>query len=355
MIELVHHIEILLLENDCVVVPEFGGFVSHYASARRVNKEKTFLPPTRTIGFNPKLKMNDGVLVQSYMKRYNVSFSNATQRVKKEVEKLVSYLHEKGKVDLPNVGEIHYGLHGIYNFTPYNNRIKTPYLFGLEPFEMKELSDLKAKNYTTKQSEILFSFLRYAAAIAVAVFLFFLLSTTPVENTTIEERNYAQLFCSDIFKHSVVVVPVTLNKQPENKNNAIPQTVPITTENNGTIVEESVSKQDKIEEEVKAEITIPKAEKTNIAKTNTSVSPKKTITKTRKYHIITLAGNSQTTQQILKVLKKDGYSNAKVIDINGRKCISVMSFSTQEDAYRKLLLFRRAEAYKNARIVPIRS
>lgn len=30
MIELAQHIEVLLLENDCVIVPGFGGFVAYY-------------------------------------------------------------------------------------------------------------------------------------------------------------------------------------------------------------------------------------------------------------------------------------------------------------------------------------
>ena len=55
MIELAQHIEALLLENDCVIVPGFGGFVAHYAPATHVKEENLFLPPTRTIGFNPCL------------------------------------------------------------------------------------------------------------------------------------------------------------------------------------------------------------------------------------------------------------------------------------------------------------
>ena len=34
MIELARHIEILLLENDCVIIPDFGGFIAHYQPAR---------------------------------------------------------------------------------------------------------------------------------------------------------------------------------------------------------------------------------------------------------------------------------------------------------------------------------
>ena len=63
MIELSRHIEMLLLENDCVVVPDFGGFIAHYQPARYVEEEGIFLPPLRTVGFNPQLTMNDGMLM----------------------------------------------------------------------------------------------------------------------------------------------------------------------------------------------------------------------------------------------------------------------------------------------------
>lgn len=105
MIELAQHIEVLLLENDCVIVPGFGGFIAHYAPAMRVAEENLFLPPTRTIGFNPQLTLNDGVLVQSYMAVYDTTFSDATKMVEKEVAELISALHEDGKTDLPNIGE----------------------------------------------------------------------------------------------------------------------------------------------------------------------------------------------------------------------------------------------------------
>ena len=45
MIELAQHIEALLLENDCVIVPGLGGFVAHYTPAMRVAEENTFFAP----------------------------------------------------------------------------------------------------------------------------------------------------------------------------------------------------------------------------------------------------------------------------------------------------------------------
>ena len=93
MIELSQHIEVLLLENDCVIVPGLGGFVAHYTPAIQV-EENMFLPPTRTIGFNPQLKLNDGLLVQSYMAVYDTNFSDASKIVEDEVSELIIMLHK---------------------------------------------------------------------------------------------------------------------------------------------------------------------------------------------------------------------------------------------------------------------
>ena len=64
MIELAKHIEVLLLENDCVIVPGLGGFIAHYWCSKYNKETREFCPPDRSIGFNRKLVMNDGMLVQ---------------------------------------------------------------------------------------------------------------------------------------------------------------------------------------------------------------------------------------------------------------------------------------------------
>ena len=47
MIELARHIEILLLENDCVIIPDFGGFIAHYQPARYILSLIHISEPTR--------------------------------------------------------------------------------------------------------------------------------------------------------------------------------------------------------------------------------------------------------------------------------------------------------------------
>ncbi|KAA6342126.1 hypothetical protein EZS27_010121 [termite gut metagenome] len=350
MVELAQHIERLLLENDCVIIPDFGGIITHYVSAQRMNGEKSFLPPIRTIGFNPKLKINDGVLVQSYMKTHHVSFSDAAQMMERDVEKLISFLHEKKKFKLSHIGEIHGTSQNTYEFIPYTNSITTPYLYGLDSFEIKEISELNSNRRTERHGIIPVSCFRYAVAIAVVLFLSFFLSP-PVENINLEDRNYALLLLPDIFTHSIAIAPITVTGQQDNSY----KQAPIATENKRNIEDENVENREPVTEkktETEAEITTPQTEKAEVTKSVVPVSAKKKAVKRTKYHIIaSMADNPRMAQNNMKALKKEGYANAQAITVNRVVCISMMSFSTYEDAYRKLLLLRLHKNYEDAWIM----
>lgn len=143
-------------------------------------------------------------------------------------------LHEEGKVDLPNIGELRYSIHGIYDFVPYDHKITTPYLYGLDSFEMQELAELK-KPYMEKairysvpvvpedkkrRFEIKFnrSYLSNAVAMIAVVALFFFLST-PIENTEVVEGNYAQLLPNELFemieKESLAINPIVVSRKAD--------------------------------------------------------------------------------------------------------------------------------------------
>ncbi|KAA6331074.1 hypothetical protein EZS27_020285 [termite gut metagenome] len=350
MVELAQHIERLLLENDCVIIPDFGGIITHYVPAQRINGEKVFLPPIRSISFNPKLKINDGILVQSYMKKYNVPFSDATQMMKRDVDKLISFLQEKGKFELSNIGEIHCTSQNTYEFIPYTNKITTSYLYGLDSFEIKEISELNSNQQTERHSTLFVSCFRYAVAIAAVLFLSFFLSPA-VENTNVEDRNYASLLPSDIFKHSIAIAPIAVTNQKDNDN----KQGLAATENKRNIENEKVENIEPVTEkkaEIEAEVTTSQTETADITKSIVPVIAKKKAIKSTKYHIIaSMTENPQMAQTNMKALKKDGYSNTQTITINRVVCISMMSFSTYEDAYRKLLLLRRHKNYESAWIM----
>lgn len=139
VIELERHIEILLLSNDCVIVPDFGGFMAHHVDACYDEKENIFFPPQRTLGFNPQLTLNDSLLVQSYIEAYDISYPEALRRIEDEVRELKQHLEHKAEYELNGLGAIRLNGEGKYEFTPCEAGILTPGLYGLNSFEMEKL------------------------------------------------------------------------------------------------------------------------------------------------------------------------------------------------------------------------
>lgn len=345
MIGLAQHIEGLLLENDCVIIPGFGGFVAHYAPAMRVEEENMFLPPTRTIGFNSQLKMNDGILVQSYMAAGDTNFSDATRMVEKDVQALIAGLHEEGKCDLGNVGEIRFTIHHTYEFIPYDNKMTTPYLYGLDSFEMKELRVLsqlphgkpahtlsgEKKNYEIKINR---AYLRNAVAMVAAIALFFFMST-PVENTAVENNNYAQLLPTELFdkieKQSVALTPVTVQAVLPNAQAAAADRDKKASK---PVVRPVAVKEVKVAQAVEVEKVVTKV---------AQVKPESA------YHIIVASvGTYRDAEQMTKELKAQGFSGAKALVGDGKVRVSIMSCPTTEEANNQLSKIRANSVYQNA-------
>lgn len=140
MIELTRHIEILLLDNDCVIVPDFGGFMAHYVHAEYSEEEGMFYQPQRTIGFNPQLRLNDSLLAQSYVEAYDVSYPEAVRMIASDVEEVRQTLAIEGKYEFYGIGTLRYTSDEKYDFEPCMAGLLTPYLYALTSYSMDRIS-----------------------------------------------------------------------------------------------------------------------------------------------------------------------------------------------------------------------
>lgn len=219
MIELSRHIESLLLAHDCVIVPGLGGFVAHYVPARRIAEEQLFLPPSRSVGFNQQLTINDGLLVQSYMQAYDTNYPETLKIIDDGVNRLKQQIEEEGQFELPGIGILSMGMGGKYSFTPCEAGVLSPELYGLDALSLPLLQPTEGaestlatklprsrrrimlkrteKDYTVSVSR---EIINYVAAAVVAVFFYFLWAT-PVShvdgNVTHTASNiYSQLFAA---------------------------------------------------------------------------------------------------------------------------------------------------------------
>lgn len=142
MLELELHIIRLLLDNDCVIVPNFGGFIAHHVHAYYDAEENAFFPPSRTVGFNPRLTMNDSLLAQSYVDAYDISYPEALNRIGESVEKIKQTIETKGDYTLNCIGTIIKAHNSQYDFRPCKVKILTPANYGLPAFEIKRLQNV---------------------------------------------------------------------------------------------------------------------------------------------------------------------------------------------------------------------
>jgi cell division protein FtsN len=102
------HIKSLLYTYDCVIIPEFGGLITHYASAKIHPVKHTFSPPSKRIAFNEQLKVNDGLLITTLAHQQQWPMAKAQQTVHEFVRDLKEQLQTKHQFELSEVGTFRY-------------------------------------------------------------------------------------------------------------------------------------------------------------------------------------------------------------------------------------------------------
>lgn len=102
---LANYINDLLFRYDCVIVPDFGGFITNRISAKLNNGAQIFYPPTKQIAFNSHLKHTDGLLANYIASTEQISFEKASIAISLSVIKWKNEL-QNTKIQLDNLGTI---------------------------------------------------------------------------------------------------------------------------------------------------------------------------------------------------------------------------------------------------------
>ena len=129
-----HYIKELLYRYNCVVVPEFGAFITNTASAHIDSVSNTLYPPTKIISFNQQLSKNDGLLVSHISKAKNLSYEDLLEEIIAASKTWTARLQNGETVDLQGIGTLRMSSEQKIQFTPEE---KVNYLassFGLSAF-----------------------------------------------------------------------------------------------------------------------------------------------------------------------------------------------------------------------------
>ncbi|HPE75858.1 MAG TPA: SPOR domain-containing protein [Draconibacterium sp.] len=126
----------LLLENDTVIIPGFGAFISTYKPA--VILENEMRPPSKEITFTQKIKNNDGMLAEIIARKAKISQSYAMKRIEKAHENMLYELDKGETVIIENVGTLVYNDKNEIQFTPFHNENLLLDSFGLETISKED-------------------------------------------------------------------------------------------------------------------------------------------------------------------------------------------------------------------------
>lgn len=336
----------------------------------------------RTIGFNPQLVMNDGLLVQSYMQAYNTDFPDATRKIEKTVSLMKDELYQRGQITLNNVGTLYYNMNGIYEFAPLQTGFFTPSLYGLEPFvpsplqeltetvtrqtyrpePVKEIVPQTADPQTPVRVIPIRKWLKNAVAVAAAVILFFILSV-PVENTYVSEANYASLDSYSLFdaiRNQSAASSITT--EPQNNTRHRSQA-----KNNVNTLRPASVRTEKVAP-AKKKIQ-PKKEKPHTATTQpapvSKAEPKKQTAAPRPeapqaasrkgcYVIVASLPNAADAQREAQRLQGKGFKDAEVVESQGRYRISVARYAQASDAYKKIQDLKKTAGFESAWVYTVK-
>jgi hypothetical protein len=133
-----NHISSLLMFNECVIIPDFGSFISNYVPSQFDPGRNVYLPPTKEIVFNSKITKNDGLLINHLVESESITYTQAFQAISNWVSNAFEMLNEGEKLEMNGIGSIEFDRNGSFIFTSsYSNILAEVY--GLEPVNFPRL------------------------------------------------------------------------------------------------------------------------------------------------------------------------------------------------------------------------
>lgn len=191
MISVLDHIEYLSAEHDCVIVPEFGAFISQYSSIK--SNKGLIAGLRRNTVFNMSINNNDGLLANSIVRRENVTYESAISEINNYVSSLRCQLRHEGEVPVGRIGFFKYHSEESIEFFPFSSWNANNEYYGLTTLNIKPLIEETQCDELENNSRIVpivKRFMHVAASIMLLIGLTLVLSTPVLEQ---HNQNYANL------------------------------------------------------------------------------------------------------------------------------------------------------------------
>ncbi len=172
----------LLYRYDCVIVPDFGAFLTKRAAAHFSDDKHLMYPPQKQISFNQQIISNDGLLANYIVSSEQITYDKALEKIQSFVQQVKIELEKKGRLTFSDIGFFNVNFENNLVFEPLHTSNYLPEAFGLATLtsdtvlretlkeEVQSLEE-KAPIAFTPEKRKKSVFVKYAAAAAIALVL----------------------------------------------------------------------------------------------------------------------------------------------------------------------------------------
>jgi len=132
MLQPEENIQQLLFDNDCVILPSFGGFIKRNNPTVLDKHARTIKPKGATLFFNAALIQNDGLLANHIALEKKIPYNTALQLLREWVDNTEHTIQKNGKFHFGELGTFYLNAEGKKWFAPNAKLNFSKETFGLE-------------------------------------------------------------------------------------------------------------------------------------------------------------------------------------------------------------------------------
>lgn len=129
----------LLYKHNCVIIPDFGGFITNYKETGFEESRNLINPPCKKVAFNQILVENDGLLVNHWAQKKGISYTESFKNVSDFAVFLKETIVSNKSFDFKNIGTFYLNTENKIIFIPYLGHNFLESSFGLQPIKVKPL------------------------------------------------------------------------------------------------------------------------------------------------------------------------------------------------------------------------
>lgn len=152
--DLTFYLQELISTEEMVCLPDLGGFITKQVPAHFDSANHIFTPPTKQIAFNERLTDDGGKLVNYLIKKENLTFEQASEKITHFIKEIKSQLEATNEYKLDDLGTFYFSTDKIITFKTDSFSYSDSENFGLPQLLIKYQPIIKSnKDYLQKPKD----------------------------------------------------------------------------------------------------------------------------------------------------------------------------------------------------------